>query len=80
MLIPPQYASFVFGVIQATITTGVTSAVATLRAAPLSSAWFGDWLVAWVIAWAMMLPIVIFGAPLMQRLMQAMTGTRRIGS
>jgi hypothetical protein len=79
MIIPPRCALFVYGVIQAAMTTGVASAVATSRVAPSSAAWTADWLVAWAIAWAMMLPVVAFAAPLIQRLVQAITGTRRTG-
>jgi hypothetical protein len=77
MIIPSRCAPFVYGVIQAAITTGVASAVATLRVAPLSSAWIADWLVAWAIAWAATLPLVVFAAPLMQRLVQAITSPHR---
>jgi hypothetical protein len=52
-------------------------AVATLRVAPLSSTWIADWLVAWAIAWAATLPLVVFAAPLMQRLVQAITSPHR---
>ena len=76
MIIPSRCAPFVYGVIQAAITTGVASAVATLRVAPLSSAWIAD-LVAWAIAWAAMLPVVVFAAPLMQHLVQAITSPHR---
>jgi hypothetical protein len=38
MIIPSRYASFAYGVIQAAITTGIASAVATSRVVPFSAA------------------------------------------
>jgi hypothetical protein len=79
MIIPSRSAPFVYSVIQVTMTTGVASAVATSQVIPLNAAWIADWLIAWAIVWATMLPVVIVTAPLIQRLVQAITGTHRTG-
>jgi hypothetical protein len=65
--IPRRYSHFVFGVIQA----GLTS----LIAAGIASAPFADqgqflthWLLSWLISWAAMLPFVLFAAPAIRAL------------
>ena len=66
--LPPHY---VFAVLQ----SGLTSAVASLVASwpQIRAGTFSHWLSSWGIAWAIMLPVVILAAPLLQRLARAMT-------
>lgn len=63
--IPRRYAHFVFGVLQSGLTSGLAAAVAC---APLlaSGGFLARWLQSWLIAWALMLPLVIFAAPLLR--------------
>jgi hypothetical protein len=75
--LPSRYAPFVYGIIQAAVTTGVATAVATSRVVPFSAAWIRDWLVAWAIGWTAMLPVVVLAARLIRRLVQAMTISHR---
>ena len=64
--LPRHYAPFVYGVIQAGLTTAVATAIATHQAMGLGPAFLQPWLLSWLIAWATMLPVVLFAAPLIQ--------------
>ena len=70
--IPRRYAHFVFGVIQSGLTSAIAAAIASypfLRTGGFISHWLGSWLV----SWALMLPIVIFAAPAIRRMSNALT-------
>lgn len=61
-----RHAHFLFGFIQSGVTTSVASAVASFRF--LSDGAFAiNWLESWLASWAVMIPIVIFAAPAIQR-------------
>jgi Protein of unknown function (DUF2798) len=70
--LPRRYAHFVFGVIQA----GVTSAIA-VGVASISSfgtfAFLENWIGSWMMAWATTIPIVLLAAPGIQRIVLALT-------
>ncbi len=70
--IPRRYAHFVFGVIQSGLTSGIAAAIASL-AFWTQGQFFGHWLTSWLIAWIAMLPIVIFAAPAIRKLTEALT-------
>jgi hypothetical protein len=72
MRIPRRYVPLTYGVIQAAITTGVASAIATFQTAGLDWAALTSWLWAWGISWLMMLPVVVLVAPFIQRLVMSM--------
>ncbi len=65
--IPRRFAPFVYGVIQAGITTAVATGIATLQALGFNPWTLPAWAMAWLIAWATMLPVVILIAPFIQR-------------
>ena len=71
--IPQKYAPFVFGVVQAAITTAVATATATHQLTEFGLLFLERWAVAWLIAWLTMLPVVILFAPLLQRAVTALT-------
>ena len=60
--IPRRYAHFVFGVIQAGLTSMIAAGIAS---APLmhQGQFLSHWLVSWLISWVAMLPFVLFAAP-----------------
>jgi Protein of unknown function (DUF2798) len=67
MLVSRRYSHFVYGVIQSGVTTGIATCVATFG--------YGDgpsflqrWAVAWLTSWALIIPVVLFAAPIIQRL------------
>jgi hypothetical protein len=67
--LPQKYAPFVFGVIQAAITTAHQLTEFGLRFPQ-------QWMFAWLIAWLTMLPVVILFAPLLQRAVAALTASQ----
>jgi peptidoglycan biosynthesis protein MviN/MurJ (putative lipid II flippase) len=71
--LPKRYAPFVYGIIQAAITTAVATAIATGQSAALGLEFVERWALAWLMAFLTMLPIVIFVAPLIQRAVSALT-------
>ena len=71
--IPGRYAPFVYGVIQAAITTAVASAIATQQVTGLGPAFIERWVSAWALAWLTMLPVVILISPVIQRAVMALT-------
>jgi ABC-type glycerol-3-phosphate transport system permease component len=73
MRLPQQSAPFVYGVIQASITTAVATAIATYQLTGLGVRFVLEWATAWALAFAAMLPVVIFVAPLIQRCVLALT-------
>lgn len=70
--IPRRHAHFVFGVIQAGLTSAIAAAIAS---APFfaESAFLEHWLSSWLIAWATMIPVVLLAAPVIRRLVHALT-------
>src|SRR5689334_357586 len=61
--LPQKYAPFVFGVIQAAITTAVATAIATHQLTEFGLLFLERWAFAWLVAWLTMLPVVILLAP-----------------
>jgi hypothetical protein len=75
-----QLAPYIYGVIQAAITTAVATAIAIHQLTDLGFLFLRQWLWAWSVGWLTMLPIVIFVAPFIQRFVIALTqanGTAR---
>lgn len=70
---PHHYGPFIFGVIQAAVTTGIATAIATPLISGLDWDFVGRWCSAWGLAWLTMLPVVICLAPLIRRAVNAMT-------
>jgi Protein of unknown function (DUF2798) len=60
--IPRRYSHFVFGTIQAGLTSLIAAGIAS--ASFLGHGQFlSHWLLSWLISWAAMLPFVLFAAP-----------------
>lgn len=69
--IPRRYSHFVFGTIQAGLTSLIAAAIASY---PLGRDQFlSHWLLAWLISWAAMLPFVLFAAPAIHALSIVLT-------
>lgn len=71
--LPQRYAPFVYGIVQAGITTAIASAVTTLQLTGFGMAFFARWAYGWSLSWLTMLPVVIGIAPLIQRAVVALT-------
>lgn len=65
--LPERYGHFVYGMLQSGVTTGVATGIATVREFG-NGVDFAKWGQSWVASWALMVPIVIFAAPFIQRL------------
>jgi Protein of unknown function (DUF2798) len=77
--LPQQYAPFVYGIIQAAITTAVATGIATHQMIDFNIRFVADWLLAWGLAFVTMLPVVVFVSPLIQRCVLALTGPPAVG-
>jgi len=70
--IPRRYSHYVFGVIQSGLTCAVAAAIASFPF--ISDGTFASrWLQSWALAWLTMLPVVLFAAPFIQKLSDALT-------
>ena len=63
--IPRRYSHFVFGVIQAGLTSLIAAAIASISLWG-SGRFFNNWMLSWIVSWIMMLPAVLFAAPAIQ--------------
>jgi hypothetical protein len=70
--IPRRYAHFVFGVIQSGLTSAIASGIAS-TAFLGTGKFLSNWIISWLEAWALMLPLVLFAAPLILKLALALT-------
>ena len=67
-----RYSHFVFGTIQAGLTSLIAAGIAS--ASFISQAHFlSHWLLSWLISWGAMLPVVLFAAPTIRSLSILMT-------
>jgi hypothetical protein len=70
--IPRRYAHFLFAIMQSALTSSIAAAVASVSF--FSQGMFlGHWLHASFLAWLLMLPIVIFFAPFLNRVSVLLT-------
>lgn len=72
--VPARYSPYLFAMIQAGLTTGIATAIATYHAVPLGSVFLARWLLSWGIAWITIAPIVIIAAPFIQGLVRRVAG------
>ncbi|MEH2594984.1 putative membrane protein [Bradyrhizobium sp. AZCC 1577] len=67
-----KHEHFVFGVIQSGLTAGIASGVANghlIKEGTFVLNWIGSWLT----SWAVMVPVVLFAAPAIRRIVTSMT-------
>ena len=70
--IPRRFGHFVYGVIQSCLTCAIAAGIASLPF--LATGGFaGHWAKSWLLAWLTMLPVVLFAAPLIRKLSDALT-------
>lgn len=70
--IPRRYSHYVFGVIQSGLTSGLATLVACVSNLPDES-FVLHWVDAWLVSWSLMMPVVLFAAPLIRRVATALT-------
>lgn len=63
--IPRRYSHFIFGVIQAGLTSFIAAAIASISLWG-SGRFLANWMLSWIVSWIMMLPAVLFAAPVIQ--------------
>ena len=70
--IPRRYAHFVFGILQSGLTSAIAAGIASV---PFfgSGLFLRHWLGSWLLSWLLMLPVVLFAAPSIRRLSNALT-------
>ena len=65
--IPRRYSHFVFGTVQAGLTSLIASGIASYSL--IGQGYFlSHWLLSWLISWGAMLPFVLFAAPSIRKL------------
>ena len=70
--IPRRHGHFVFGVIQSGLTAGIASGVANFHLLR-EGAFVFSWIASWLTSWALMIPVVLFAAPTIRRMVTSMT-------
>jgi hypothetical protein len=70
--IPRRYSHFIFGVIQAGLTTLIAAGIASFPS-PSPMEFFSHWLLSWLVAWIAMLPMVVLAAPAIRAISLALT-------
>ena len=71
--LPQRYAPFIYGIVQAGITTAVATAIATHQLTGFGAQFLARWAYSWSLAWLTMLPVVVGLAPVIQRAVAALT-------
>ncbi len=70
--IPRRYTHFIFGVIQAGLTSLIAAGIASFPSStPLQFIY--HWLLSWLVAWIAMLPVVVLAAPAIRVISIALT-------
>ncbi|MFC0241649.1 DUF2798 domain-containing protein [Rhodopseudomonas telluris] len=70
--IPRRFSHFVYAILQSGITTSVASLIASAHLLG-DTVFVTHWLTAWAASWMVMLPIVLFAAPVLRRLTLVLT-------
>jgi hypothetical protein len=67
-----KYGHFLFAVIQSGVTSAIASALVSFRLLG-DNLFLSNWLGSWLTSWALMVPIVLFAAPTIQRVTVLLT-------
>jgi uncharacterized protein DUF2798 len=70
--IPRRYSHFIFGVLQAGLTSLIAAGIASFPS-PTPMEFVGHWLLSWLVAWFVMLPVVVLAAPAIKAISVAVT-------
>jgi hypothetical protein len=70
--IPRRHSHYVFGFIQSGLTCAIAAAIASFPVRA-SGNFVAHWLQSWLVSWLLMLPVVLFAAPVIRRLTHAVT-------
>jgi uncharacterized membrane-anchored protein YitT (DUF2179 family) len=64
--IPRRYSHFLFAVMQSALTSAIAAAIASVGLISHGT-FLRHWLESWFVAWLLMLPVVIFFAPFINK-------------
>jgi hypothetical protein len=70
--IPRRYSHFIFGIIQAGLTSLIAAGIASFPSSTLP-VFLKHWLLSGLVAWIAMLPVVVLAAPAIRALSVALT-------
>ena len=70
--IPRKHGHFVFGGLQAGLTSLIAAGIASFPA-PTLAQFLVHWISSWLMAWAIMLPVVLLAAPFIRTAAMALT-------
>ena len=70
--IPRRYSHFIFGVIQAGLTSLIAAGIGSFPS-PTPVEFFSHWALSWLVAWIAMLPFVVLAAPAISAISVALT-------
>jgi hypothetical protein len=76
--IPRRYSHFLFAVMQSALTSAIAAAIASVSLIQQGT-FLRHWLESWVFAWLLMLPVVIFFAPLLNKFTALVTSSSEKG-
>ena len=65
--IPRRYSHFVFGTVQAGLTSLIAAGIASY-AFMGQGKFLSHWILSWLVSWAAMVPFVLFAAPAIRKL------------
>jgi len=71
--LPARYAPVLFGLLLSGLMSFVVSGIATLKALGPAPGMPGAWMASWAIAWTIAFPTVLVVAPLVRRIVAALT-------
>lgn len=63
--VPRRFSHFLYGVIQSGLTCAIASAIASFDFIA-ENLFLVHWIRSWLLSWALMLPIVVFAAPMIR--------------
>lgn len=72
-MIPPRFASVVFGFILSGLMSLIVSGIATIRATGLIDGVLGLWVGTWLASWLVAFPTVLVVAPFTRRIVARLT-------
>jgi hypothetical protein len=67
-----KYSHFVFGGLQAGLTSLIAAGIASFPS-PTLVQFVGHWMWSWLVAWTVMMPVVLLAAPLIRTVSLALT-------
>ena len=68
-----RFAPFLFGLLLSGMMSFIVSGIATFRATGAVDGFLGLWIGAWLPSWAVAFPTVLIAAPLVRRIVAAVT-------